>query len=148
MTRSARCGFTLIELMMVVIVLGVIAAIAAPRVAAIMPRVGLQAAARQVVDDVRAAQAYAIDRGCRVTVVYEVDEGTVGIEAVDEAAPPPTLDPLPGGVSIARVASTRSGTVRVAVFPSGYVAPHRVELQGAGAGRMTVEFSGLGVKVR
>ncbi len=132
---------------MVVIVLGVIAAIAAPRVAAIMPRVGLQGAARQIADDVRAAQAYAVDRGCRVTLVYDLNEGTVGIDPVDDTPPPP-IDPLPDGVSIVQVASTASGTVRVAVFPSGYVAPHRVELEGAGAGRMVIDFSGLGVTLR
>ncbi len=147
-TRSPRSGFTLIELMMVVIVLGIIAAIAAPRVAAVMPRVGLQGAARQVADDVRAAQSYAIDLGRTVSVVYDLDEGTVSIAPVEGAPAPPAFDPLPDDVTIAQVASTVSGTVRVAVWPSGYVAPHTVELEGAGAGRMTVEFSGLGVEVR
>ncbi len=148
MTRSPRSGFTLIELMMVVIVLGIIAAIAAPRVAAVMPRVGLQGGARQIADDVRAAQVYAVDLGRTVTLVYDLGEGTVSIAPIGGVAPAPAFDPLPDGVSIAQVASTVSGTVRVAVWPSGYVAPHTVELEGAGAGRMTVEFTGLGVEVR
>lgn len=148
MTRSRRSGFTLIELMLVVVLLGVVAAIAAPRVAALIPRVGLQCAARQIADDVRAAQAYAVDRCRTVTLVYGLGGGTVSIEATDPGAPPPALDPLPEGVSIAQVASATSGTVRVAVFPSGYVAPHRVQLEGAGAGRMVIDFSGLGVTLR
>jgi prepilin-type N-terminal cleavage/methylation domain-containing protein len=124
--RSPRSAFTLIEVMLVVVIIGIIAGIAAPRVAALMPRVGLRAAARQIVDDVRAAQAYAADRGRTVMLRY----------------------PLPDGVRLAQVASSAGGAVRVAVFPSGYVAPHRVELESGAAGRMTVEFSGLGVQVR
>jgi prepilin-type N-terminal cleavage/methylation domain-containing protein len=146
--RSPRSAFTLIEVMLVVVIIGIIAGIAAPRVAALMPRVGLRAAARQIVDDVRAAQAYAADRGRTVMLRYGVTEGTVSIETADAGAPPPVLDPLPDGVRLAQVASSAGGAVRVAVFPSGYVAPHRVELESGAAGRMTVEFSGLGVQVR
>lgn len=146
--RSRRSAFTLIELMLVAVLLGVIAAIAAPRIGAILPRVSLQAAARQVADDVRAAQAYAVDRGRVVYLEYDLDEGAVRLCAADAASRPPALDPLPQDVSIAGVGSSTSGTVQVAVFPSGYVTPHQVELTSGEAGRMTVGFSGLGTELR
>jgi prepilin-type N-terminal cleavage/methylation domain-containing protein len=140
----AKSAFTLIELMLVAAVLGIVAAIAAPRVSVLMPRVGLQAAARQVADDVRAAQGWAVDRDRRVGLVYDLDEGTVSIEG----AGAPALDALPRGVAIAQVAGATSGAVRIVVFPSGYVAAHRVELESGGGGRMEVEFSGVEARVR
>ena len=145
---SRRSAFTLIELMLVAVLLGVIAAIAAPRIGAMLPRVSLQAAARQIADDVRTAQAYAADRGRVVYLEYDLDEGAVRLAAADAASTPPLLDPLPQEASIASVGSSTSGTVQVAVFPSGYVTPHEVELASGEAGRMTVDFSGLDMVLR
>ena len=146
--RLRRSAFTLIELVLVAALLGLIAAIAAPRIGAMLPRVSLQTAARQIADDVRTAQAYAADRGRTVYLEYDLDESAVRLGAVDAKSVPPALDPLPQEVSIAAVDSFASGTVQVAVFPSGYVTPHKVELTSGEAGRMTVNFSGLGTEMQ
>ena len=146
--RSSRSAFTLIELMLVAVLLGVMAAIAAPRIGAMLPRVSLQGAARQIADDVRAAQAYAVNRGRVVYLEYDLSEGSARLIVADAESLPPLLDPLPQDVSIARVGAITSGTAQVGVFPTGYVTPHQVELVSEGGGQMTVDFSGLGVEVR
>jgi len=146
--HTRRSAFTLIELLLVVMLLGVIAALAAPRVTAMVPRVSLQGAARQIADDARTAQAFAADRGRIVTLEYDLAHASVRLSIAGGGPDAPRLEPLPEGVFIGRVGSSTSGAARMAVFPSGYVTPHEVDLVSAGGGRLTVEFSGLRTAVR
>ncbi|MFO8006997.1 MAG: prepilin-type N-terminal cleavage/methylation domain-containing protein [Candidatus Brocadiia bacterium] len=152
-TRDNRAGFTLIELLLVSALLGVAAAVVAPRVGALLPVMRLRDAGRQVADTLRTARARAADAGRAVAVEYDLTEGTVRVlsasEQPEEERPP---DPLPVDVSIVAVylpetSPLTSGTARVSVLPSGYVSPHSVEL-GDGRRRVVVESQFLRTVVR
>lgn len=66
--RGASAGFTLVELVLVVMVLGVLAGIAAPRYSAAMTAVQLEAAAKQLAADLRRAQTVAMAKATSVAV--------------------------------------------------------------------------------
>ena len=68
-TRDARGGFTVIELVVVIAVAGILAAVAAPRFLAIDDFRGDQAY-RQALADLRFAQRRALNTGCPVQVDF------------------------------------------------------------------------------
>jgi len=146
---SRERGFTLIELIVVAAILGLAAAIAAPRVAALAPRVLLGTSARQVIDVVRLAQVAAANSGQSAYVEYDLTAGAlrvVGAEPAGEETPP--TEYLPEGVAICAVrrgdrAAVTSGSVRVVVLPGGYAWPHEVELRTSTDSRLTVRFHRL-----
>jgi len=142
-------GFTLIELLVVAAILGLAAAIAAPRIGALGPRVDLGTSARQVIDVVRLAQVTSANSGRAVYVDYDLTAGAlrvVGSEPFPGEGPP--AEYLPEGVSIYAVRpeggpEVTNGSVRVVVFPGGYPWPHEVELRTSTGSRLTVHVRGL-----
>ena len=145
--QLSRAGFTLIELLLVVALLGVMAGVVAPRVATLGPLTDLQVAARTVVDNVRMAQAYAVNRGQKVSLKYEVGGGTMWFRALSDAEDAPAMASLPGGLALVNVVLDAQ-LAGVLVFPSGYVTPHRVVIAGERAGELTVWFDGLSTQVQ
>ncbi len=152
-TRDNRAGFTLIELLLVSALLGVAAAVVAPRIGALLPTMRLRGAGRQVADLLRTARSRAADAGRPVQVEYDLSWATVRIvptsEQQDDARPP---EPLPKAVSIVAVRLPEGplmtgGAVLVSVLPSGYVSPHSVELSD-GRRRVVVESRFLRTVVR
>lgn len=80
-----RPGFTLIELMIAVVLMGIIAAIAAPRLASIRDKASVRAATQQVGAYVATARAAAIRRGMRANFKTRAD--TMWIEIQQPGAP-------------------------------------------------------------
>ncbi|QDV74271.1 hypothetical protein Spa11_24710 [Botrimarina mediterranea] len=72
--RVLRAGYTLIELVIVVMVLGILAGVAVPRYKAALAGVQLEAAAKQLAADLRRAQAVA--QATATTVVLSIDPAT------------------------------------------------------------------------
>lgn len=64
-------GFTLTELMIVVALMAILAAIAVPNIMAQMPRYRLNGAARQVLSDLMAARMQAVSLNKRVKVFFD-----------------------------------------------------------------------------
>ncbi len=69
--ERARCGFTLIELVIVLAIISLVAGIAAPRYASAGARYRLKAAARRVAGDIEIAQKLARARSSAITVSFK-----------------------------------------------------------------------------
>ena len=69
-TRSDNRGFTLVEILVVIIVVGVLGAIALPAMSRWVPNQRLKGAARDITSVLAQAKAEAIRRGERVTVLF------------------------------------------------------------------------------
>lgn len=85
MTR--RRGFTLIELMVVILVIGTAAAVVAPRLGGLLPGVRLRGAARRLASDMRYLYGYAVARRQYVRLALDLNEGTYWAETFTPADP-------------------------------------------------------------
>ena len=71
--HNKQSGFTLIEMMIVIAILGIFAGIAIPNYLSYMPKHRLNGAARQVMGDLMAARMQAVSQNTTVTVAYVSD---------------------------------------------------------------------------
>ena len=89
-----QAGFTLVELLVVLAVMGVLAALAAPRFDRLLPRLGLDAAAGEVAAVLHAARAAAVRGNREVEVVVDVRTGVIGYGAA------PRRHAVPDGIAV------------------------------------------------
>jgi type IV fimbrial biogenesis protein FimT len=126
MDRRLRSGFTVLELLCVLGVFSVLLAIALPRAAAILPRLTLDQAARQLASDLELARVEAINRNARMRAVVELGAARYQLETETESGFEPDGAPrkLPGGVRFDAGASTRvsAGSVSITFLPRGHTA--------------------------
>jgi type IV fimbrial biogenesis protein FimT len=73
MSRHTRSGFTLVEVMIVLAVIGVLAGLAAPSLLNTLPGLRVNGASRQVLADLRMARTQAVEKGKSVVVKFHVD---------------------------------------------------------------------------
>lgn len=73
MTRYRERGFTLVELMIVIVVIGILAAIAAPNYQSFMAQRRLNGAARQIMSDLMAARMKAVSLNQKVKISFKND---------------------------------------------------------------------------
>lgn len=85
-TSCTRCAFTLLELLTVVVILGVMSAIAIPRFGDFSHGMSLDAAERQVLVDIERARRRAIESSASVTVAFRPVQDAYFINAL------PSLD--------------------------------------------------------
>jgi len=81
MLRKKQSGFTLIEMMIVLAVLAIMAAIAIPNFMSLLPGMRLNGAARQVMGDLMAARMKAVKLNQRTKVFFD----TSGYEICNDA---------------------------------------------------------------
>ena len=75
-TGRGRRGFTLLEVLAVIVIMGVIAAVMLPGLAGITSQSKLQSSAAPLVGSIREARQYAITHGQETHVVFCMDRGT------------------------------------------------------------------------
>lgn len=122
--RRRADGFTLLELLVVLAILGVVVGLAVPLFARAMPGMQLQAGARAVAAELRSARGRAIAANDEFIVAVDVQRRTVGSIALD-----PSI-----GLSFYTAAEDLidGGAGRIRFYPDGSSTGGRVRLVGAG----------------
>ncbi len=77
--RNKSCGFTLIELVMVIVIVGILAAIAVPRFESFYA-IKLDGATKKVASDIRYTQQLAIARHTNSRIVFDADNDSYVVE--------------------------------------------------------------------
>lgn len=91
----ARFGFSLIELVIVMLIIGVLGAIVAPRFAQASARHRLNAAADRVIADIELARERARAASQSVTLTFDLGNGSYAFDAVGGPARTIELDEMP-----------------------------------------------------
>lgn len=123
-SRAAAAGFTLLELLVVLVILGLTVTLAVPMFTHAMPGVEARAAARDVAAMLRAAHSLAIAGNREVTVAVDLDRRTV------------------------ELAGARSRTIAKGIGIGLYTAAEELIDRGAGRIRFYPDGTSTGGRVR
>ena len=93
---SSSQGFTLIELMAVILILGLMISVTALNWQRIMPRAQLNAAVRELSDILNSTRSEAIARGAEFRVLYDLDEQRYWVETPFKKGGGLALQRVPG----------------------------------------------------
>lgn len=94
--HSAKKGFTLIELMAVILVLGLMISVTALNWQRILPRAQLNAAVRELSDVLNSTRSEAIARGAEFRMIYDLDEQRYWVETPFKKGGGLALERIPG----------------------------------------------------
>ena len=130
--RDGACGFTLVELLVVLALAGLLLAVTPPLITAALPGVELKAAARRTAGALRQTREIAIAAGRDAAWVLDLEDRRYRIEGEGRSGA------LPDGIELELVAaeremrSERSGAIRF--YPDGSSSGGRVLLKRGDGG--------------
>ena len=133
--RPGAAGFTLFELLIVLLIMGLITALAVPYFGRLAPRLEAKASAREVVSMLREARGLAIRDNREVVVVVDLAERSMALDAGKRLDFAPRLD-LRLLTGTAELIDGGSGRIRF--YPDGT----------STGGRVTVSDDGRDYNVR
>lgn len=117
--HHARRAFTLLELILVLVVLGVLSALAAARLGGLRTGQGVEQAARQVLDQARRSQHLAVAGAAMVRLRLDLDARTAWVQVVDGTA---TRDPADGHQPLTELWSGATALATTYTYDDGRVA--------------------------
>lgn len=139
-------GFTLVELVLVIIIIGVISAIAMPRFAQATARQQLAAAADRLVSDFEKAQHHARSTSNLVTLSFDTSDNSYTITPAIGSATLVQLDASPYQVAISKAAFDGNPSLTLNGF--GIPSSAGTVVLESGAGSMVVSLASNGRATR
>jgi len=123
--RAAAAGFTLLELLVVLAILGLVLTLATPGLGRALPGMELRAEARTIASALREARALAVGRNDETTLIIDLSGPTLRLGD----RPPIRLSPRLGiSLLTASSESTGRGSGGISFFPDGTSTGGRVAL--------------------
>lgn len=110
------CGFTLMEMLVVIAIFGLLAAIAVPTWISLLPTYALNSAARQVQSELHRIKAQAVAENVTFRLVFSDTADHYTIQRVGTTTTQQGIKPLPNGIDI-RNAITLGFTSRGTATP-------------------------------
>ena len=156
--NSSKMGFTLIELMVVMLLISIVLAVAIPRFDGGIFQDPEKKMSRWMINSVRNLRSTAIQKQVIQTLVIDVNHHKMWFEndQMDEeerAAAPQSAFSMPGSFTIVDIQFPQrdritSGTVAIQFYPGGYSDMALVHLENDDAQRMTYRIEPLLPKVK
>ena len=145
-SRASQSGFTMVELILVLVLLAIIFSFAAPRLSGLSPKYRLRSYGRRVAATIEKTRVAAIVSGKTMGIRYVIDDVEGHACMIVPPAPPDypeqpveereafTPDPVPTGVRIRSIVIPGSGaftngTVTIAFSAAGTTGSHIVILE-------------------
>ena len=144
--RHRAAGFTLLELIVVVVIAAAVVGLVVPRFAAVLPGVELKGAARDVATALRYARGRAIATRSEVAVVIDVDARSYRVEGAGEGREHQFARHVDVRLRTGRSELRGDSAGAITFFPDGSSTGGRVTL-GSGERRFVVDVQWLTGKV-
>lgn len=153
-----NAGFTLIELAMVILVIGIVGALAMPRFGGLLERQQMRRTINAIHGYARYLQAYAASDKCIYVLVFDLDQQVLSMASLPTAACPGQTRKLPDFVvpSTVRILDVITpeqekiieGQAMTLFFPNGFVQPSTIHLSGIGVDPVTLMIEPLTGRVQ